>query len=84
MPDPTPKKKLPDDVRSLARAYTNLSVQSLAGIVQNGESEAARVSAAIHLLDRGWGKPKEDKNLTISGEVRVILRRMLDDEDEGE
>jgi len=29
----------------------------LGGIATKGESEAARVSAATALLDRGWGRP---------------------------
>ena len=41
---------------------------------------AARVSAASALLDRGWGKAQQDSN--VQGEVRVVLREMLgDDED---
>lgn len=45
------------EIRSLARSYTEMAIQSLAGIAQNGESEAARVAAINALLDRGWGKP---------------------------
>ena len=82
MPDPTPKKKLPDDVRSLARAYTHMGVKVLAGIAENGTSEPARVAAAVALLDRGWGKPKQDASHEVKGEIRVILRKMLDDDDE--
>ena len=47
------------DIRSLARSYTELAVQTLAGIAQNSESDPARVSAANALLDRGWGKPAQ-------------------------
>jgi hypothetical protein len=43
-------------LRSLARGHTELCIKVLAGIAQNGESESARVTAAAHLLDRGWGK----------------------------
>ena len=82
MPDPTPKKKLPDDVRSLARAYTHMGVKVLAGIAENGTSEPARVAAAVALLDRGWGKPKQDNSHAVSGEIRVVLRKMLSDDDE--
>src|SRR4029077_16808992 len=48
--------KAPADLRSLARAHTELSVQTLAGIARNSTSDQARVSAAQALLDRGWGK----------------------------
>jgi len=48
--------KKPIDIRSLARSYTEMAIQTLAGIVQNGSQESAKVSAAKELLDRGWGK----------------------------
>jgi hypothetical protein len=70
------------DIRSLARSHTETAINTLIGVAKNSENDSARVTAAVHLLDRGWGKPKEDKNLSVSGEVRVILRRMLEDEDE--
>ena len=78
MPEPT--KKLPLNLESLARAYTERSIQILGGIAENGESESVRVAACIALLDRGWGKPKQDTH-EIKGEVRVILRKMLDDDE---
>jgi len=83
MPDGTPKKSTTEDLRldSLARAYTNQAILIIGGIMQNGE-EANRIRAAEMLLDRGWGKPKTDNTHSISGEVRVVLRKMLEDEDD--
>lgn len=49
--------KTPLDIRSLARNHTESAINTLAGISSNGKSEAARVSASIALLERGWGKP---------------------------
>ena len=80
MPDPA--KKLPLNLESLARSYTERSIQILGGIAENGESESARVAACNILLDRGWGKPKTDNTHAISGEVRVVLRKMLEDDDD--
>ena len=34
-----PRKKIPADLRSLARGHTELSITSLAGIAQNGDNE---------------------------------------------
>jgi hypothetical protein len=48
--------KTKTDIRSLARSYGKMAIQSLAGIAQNGQSESARVAAAQVLLDRGYGK----------------------------
>jgi hypothetical protein len=77
-----PKKKLPRELRSLARSYTDLSLQAIAHVIQNGESEQARVSAAFGMLDRGWGKPQQDQTHEIKGEIKVTLRKMLSDMDD--
>jgi hypothetical protein len=69
-------------VEALNAATTTRSVKVLAGIAENGTSEPARVAAAVALLDRGWGKPKQDNSHEVKGEVRVVLRKMLEDEDE--
>jgi hypothetical protein len=82
MPDPRPKKRLPDDIKSLARGYTRTAIKTLGGISENGESEAARVAAAVALLDRGWGKPQQDQTHEVKGEIRVVLRKMLEDDDD--
>ena len=80
MPDPL--NKLPINLESLARSYTETAIQTLGGIASNGESEAERVSASIALLDRGWGKPKTDNTHEVKGEIKVVLRKMLSDDDE--
>ena len=59
-----------------------MSLQAIAHVIQNGESEQARVAAAFGMLDRGWGRPTQDNTHEIKGEVRVILRKMIDGEDE--
>jgi len=52
-----PRKKIPPDLRSLARGYTEMCVRTLAGIVsQEAIPPAAPVWAASALLARGWGK----------------------------
>ena len=75
-----PRKTIPADLRSLARGHTELCIKVLAGIVsQEAVPPAARVSAAGILLDRGWGKAQQDGN--VQGEVRVVLRKMLEDDE---
>jgi hypothetical protein len=51
--------KAPTQIRSLARAHTERAIQVLQGIMDNGSNETARISAAMALLDRGWGKPTQ-------------------------
>ena len=65
---------MPTDIKSLARGWTEASILTLGGVATNGESEAARVSAAIALLDRGWGKPNQPHEAKLDGKVEIILR----------
>jgi hypothetical protein len=48
------------EIRSLARAHTETALRTLAAIMTKEDApEAARVSAANSLLDRGWGKAEQ-------------------------
>ena len=49
-------------------------MRTLGGVAEAGESEAARVSAAIALLDRGWGKPNQPHEAKLEGSLEIILR----------
>jgi hypothetical protein len=46
-------------LEALARQHTKAALDTLALIATKGESEAARVSAANALLDRGYGRPRQ-------------------------
>jgi hypothetical protein len=82
MPDGTPKKTLPRDLKSIARAHTDVAIRALSGIAENGEQEAARVSASIALLDRGWGKPNQPHDAKLDGELRITIRKLLTKEED--
>jgi hypothetical protein len=45
-----------DDDECWDRMDSALALQTLANISMHGKNEAARVSAANSLIDRGWGK----------------------------
>jgi hypothetical protein len=78
---PVPNKKTPTELDSLARAYTEVSIQTLGNYVNGPNTEPdIKIRAISILLDRGWGRPKQDNTHTLSGEVRVVLRKMLEDE----
>lgn len=73
------------DVGSLARAYTPAMIATLGGWATNDKTaEDVRLRAITILLDRGYGRPKQDNTHELKGEVRVILRKMLTDEEEDE
>lgn len=64
------------EVRDIARGYTVEAMETLAKIMGDGHAPcAARVAAAAHILDRGYGKPQQN----ISATVRSI-KQMTDDE----
>jgi hypothetical protein len=72
------RKKSPPDLRALAQAHTVRSIQVLAGIMQAGKSERARVRAAALLLDRGWGKPGRAPGVEgDKGKVSVVVRKVV-------
>lgn len=62
----------------MARAHTELSVQTLAGIARNGTSEQARVAASQALLDRGWGRPPQVHSGEDGGDLRITIRQIVD------
>ncbi len=56
--NPGGRPALLKDVREVARQHTPLAIATLTGICADAEAAApARVSAAIAILDRAWGKP---------------------------
>ena len=82
---PNPTDKTIAQLDSLARAYTEVSIQTLGNYVNSPQVEPdIKIRAIAILLDRGWGKPKTDNTHSISGEVRVVLRKMLEDESDDE
>ncbi len=43
----------------LAREHTDTAFKTLVDVCENGTSDGARITAAVALLDRGFGKPIE-------------------------
>ena len=52
-------KQAKAQLSELAKAYAPEALDMLAQVMRSGESEAARVSAANSILDRGYGKPAQ-------------------------
>jgi hypothetical protein len=61
-------------VAELARQHTVDAIKSLASIALTGKSENARVSAATALLDRGYGRPPMQVDVSARSQVDVIHR----------
>ena len=45
----------------LAKCYTDIAFNTLVDVAMNGSSDTARIAAANAILDRGYGKPREDE-----------------------
>jgi hypothetical protein len=74
------KAVLPDgrSLMDLAREHTPKAVQALVEVMDRADaSDAAKVSAATAILDRGWGRPKQDLGIEVKSDdaVASLLER---------
>jgi hypothetical protein len=78
-----PFKKIPVELKSLARSHAQSAVKTLQGIMINKKSQdSARVAAAIALLDRGYGRPKQShEHGGVDGvdEIRITIRNITEE-----
>jgi len=67
------------DLKSLARGYTQQSINVLGGFV-NGEGiePEIKVQAIKILLDRGWGRPNQPTENKHEGELKITIRQIMD------
>jgi hypothetical protein len=57
-------------VRELAQQHSTEAIRTLVSIMNDEDQDArARVAAANAILDRGYGKPQQ--NMNLSGEIRA-------------
>src|SRR5262245_5696000 len=69
----------PTDIASLARSHTLTAIRTLAQIMKQPEAPyAARVAAAVALLDRGWGKPKQSHEAEITHRYVIEIPALQD------
>ena len=60
----------------MARLHTAEALATLVTIMTNGDAPAtARVSAANAVLDRAWGKPRQDFELASMGDPVAAIER---------
>ena len=66
------------EIRSLARNYTRSMIAVLVGVARQKTAQpGARVAAANSILDRGWGKVK-DQSVDGEGDIKVTIRHILE------
>ena len=70
--NPNGRPKIVGELRDLARERTAEALETLLSVMTNTEAPAAaRVSAAAHILDRGYGKPQQSIVNTIRDARRL-------------
>lgn len=61
----------------IARGHTVEAMDCLMGIIRDGKApHAAKATAALGVLDRGWGRPAQD--VTLSGDARRPVSHSID------
>jgi hypothetical protein len=75
--NPGGRPKVVGEVQVLARKYAPEAIETLRGIMENIDAPpTARISAAIALLDRGFGRPHQ------TSEVRTVQKPVSEMSDE--
>ncbi len=59
-------------ISELARAHTATALDTLVSVARTSESDAARVSAATALLNRGYGMPAQPHTGEDGGAVKHV------------
>jgi hypothetical protein len=65
----------PDEIDGIAQRHADLAIETLARLMIYGESEAAKITAAKEILDRGYGKPAVE----IGGDAAMLPFMMAPD-----
>lgn len=71
------RNKVTADIKELAQSFGEEAITHLVEIARNGDAPpAARVAAVKEILDRGYGKAKQDVELTGAngGPVETVTR----------
>lgn len=77
-PNPTGRPKVVGDLRDLARVHTTDALATLVEVMNDKEAPpAARVAAAGHVLDRGYGKAATSLDLTVQHSVSETAASVL-------
>ena len=70
------------DVRALAKTYGEDAIEALVSIMRNAKTPpAARVAAAIAILDRGWGKPSQKMDVAGGVTLEALIMASLPDDE---
>jgi hypothetical protein len=78
--NPTGRPKRTEEELDLIAACKDRSPAALAvieSIMLEGENERNKLSAAMAIIERGYGKPKETVDTNVTGRIETITRRIV-------
>lgn len=64
-------------ITELAKNFGERALRTLLDIAENSESDSARVSAAVALLNRGYGRPRLSAESSESMESRPTVIQLI-------
>jgi len=66
-------KKTPEEFELVeaCKAKTKDALDVIEQIMRHGQSEKTRLSAAVVIIERAYGKPTQDTNTTLAGEIGI-------------
>lgn len=75
--------KLTADIRALAQEHGPEAIHRLVEIMQTSENDQASIAAAKELLDRAYGKSKQQVETEVTGSLSIqkIVREIVDPKD---
>jgi hypothetical protein len=66
-------------ITSLAREHTEEAINTLVRLMQHSRSDAVRATCAEKILDRGWGKPRQEIVADEDNELTIVIKGGLPD-----
>ena len=81
-PKGTPNKATREQkmrLSDLARTHCDSAMAALVNILEDGQSESARIAAAIAILDRGYGRPLHASPSQMTPKMEDPFAAILED-----
>jgi hypothetical protein len=73
--NPNGRPKVHAEIETLAREHTADAIRALVDVLEDGPAPS-RVAAAVALLDRGYGRPRQSMELEIGDKIAHTLEAM--------
>lgn len=65
------------DLIAACKDRTPAALAVIESIMMEGENERNKLSAAMAIIERGYGKPKETVEANVTGRIETITRRIV-------